>query len=468
MTQDSGILSSNQLTAAIEAENLDEIRNLIRSGTDPSATDSIGNLPLCLAVEKGKLSAVRILLEAGANPNDSQVESNRGVRGCTPLVEAVNQQNLAATKMLITGGAESDRSGSDGWTPLTWAAASGYVDIVSFLIDQGVDPSFVDSKDVLPMSVAVDNGHYKVVEALIAAGMNINRGEALRLTESAAKHGDLAAIIHSIDTFDFYDEVCLNALDWASVNGHLKVVAHIVAFVNESEIDINENTDSLTLRNLTDSEHHGHPYEQPLWVSELCGAAINGHLEVTKLLAKNGSTVSAQHPEYTVTPLIGAIIGGHIDIAKFLLDAGADPNELMEFPTEPMGTWFWSALGTSINMYGTEASITELLQTSGATKITSYDFNSPLMPENAQEKSVDEMLLISLPGSMPFLKDLFYRVILAADIEMCRYLIQNGALEHFPELADLIAEHGYRGMADLLRDEGPVADESDGTKEMSS
>lgn len=55
-------------------------------------------------------------------------------------------------------------------------------------------------------------------------------------------------------------------------------------------------------------------------------AALNGHLDIVKLLIKNGADVNMQSFEmFKDTPLIDASANGHLDVVKYLLSHGADP-----------------------------------------------------------------------------------------------------------------------------------------------
>ncbi|AGO11546.1 AaceriADL244Wp [[Ashbya] aceris (nom. inval.)] len=60
--------------------------------------------------------------------------------------------------------------------------------------------------------------------------------------------------------------------------------------------------------------------------SPLHEAALNGHLEVVKLLIRHGANVNIQSYEmFKDTPLIDASANGHLDVVRELLQHGADP-----------------------------------------------------------------------------------------------------------------------------------------------
>ena len=66
-------------------------------------------------------------------------------------------------------------------------------------------------------------------------------------------------------------------------------------------------------------------------------AARNGHVEVVKVLIKNGAQVDEVNNEMTkIRPIFGAIQGNHFEVVKLLIEVGSDVNKEMFLGATPL------------------------------------------------------------------------------------------------------------------------------------
>jgi len=102
------------------------------------------------ASRSGDAKAVKVLLAAGADPNQRW-----GVNNWTPLMHAIHKDQKASVEALIAGGADLNARDGNGMTALMMAAGYGYAEIVRLLLDHGADPyaETSDGDNALTMAV---------------------------------------------------------------------------------------------------------------------------------------------------------------------------------------------------------------------------------------------------------------------------------------------------------------------------
>ena len=113
----------------------------------------------CLVVGGGSVAYRKalLLLKAGAEVNLADEED------WTPLLAAAYREHAPIVRTLLDNGADPNRSAIDtppetaGWTPLIAAAAYGCDDIVKLLLEANADPETRSSDGLSALDHAVQN-----------------------------------------------------------------------------------------------------------------------------------------------------------------------------------------------------------------------------------------------------------------------------------------------------------------------
>ena len=92
----------------------------------------------------------------------------------TPLIDAVEDGNLAAVQTLLDAGADVEGRGEYGYTALIEASVYGHLAIVKALLAAGADVNASSYINHTSLMMASSRGHLDVVKALLAAGADVN------------------------------------------------------------------------------------------------------------------------------------------------------------------------------------------------------------------------------------------------------------------------------------------------------
>ena len=133
-----------------------------------------GYSPLGLASFFKRRDVVKVLLDRGAKPSVPSRD-----QGFAPLHSAVATDAGEATaeivRLLLEAGADPNTKSNEGGTPLHSAAYTGDLEIAELLLAYGADPNATGPKGQTPLDIARDRRNVEVSALLHHAVTNRNR-----------------------------------------------------------------------------------------------------------------------------------------------------------------------------------------------------------------------------------------------------------------------------------------------------
>lgn len=250
---------------------------------------------LLIAMRKGSAARVATLLDGF--PEEVQPDMAADTADNRLLHRAARFGHSSVLTALLERGANPNLSNKFGMTPLHHGAVEGSADVLSVLIKGGGDPNTPDKSGRLPLHWAATKGHVEGTRALLDGGAKATMPDMDGFTPlhrcgqeepPPAKKPEEEEVV----------------VDLAAVD---KAKAEIAAMLLDKGADINA-------RDMRGQQ------------SVLHLAAMNGLVEVVKVLVANGAEVNSTN-KIGQTPLIYAVIEEHPEVIIALLEAGANVNQ---------------------------------------------------------------------------------------------------------------------------------------------
>ena len=125
--------------------------------------------PLVIAVESNNIAQVNQLVAAGADPSLATLEGYT-----TPLMSAIYIQSNPMIERLLQLGAEPNQQDVQGASPLRYAIGLQNQTAVKLLIDAGADVNELTKQHWTPLATAIDINNLEIASLLLAKGADIN------------------------------------------------------------------------------------------------------------------------------------------------------------------------------------------------------------------------------------------------------------------------------------------------------
>lgn len=136
------------LLRVASAGDMEAVQQLIAAGADLHGDDYQHpvNTPIHLAADKNRLEVVRLLLEAGVDPN-----IRSAINSSTPLHQAAYSAGPEMVRLLIEHGADPNLSNKDGKTPVY---LTGNIRALAVLVEHGAKINVQDAQGQTPLHAA--------------------------------------------------------------------------------------------------------------------------------------------------------------------------------------------------------------------------------------------------------------------------------------------------------------------------
>ncbi|XP_036606604.1 ankyrin repeat and SOCS box protein 3 isoform X5 [Trichosurus vulpecula] len=229
-----------------------------------------GSCALHLSASRGFLMITKILLEAGADANETTLEET------TPLFLAVENGHADVVKLLLRHGADVNGSHSMcGWNALHQAAFQEYTELIKLLLKKGANKECQDDFGITPLFVAAQYGKLESLNVLVSSGANVNCQAMDKATP----------------------------LFIAAQEGHTNCVELLLSKGADANLYCNEDK----------------------WQLPIHAAAQMGHIRILDLLIPITDRICDTGPD-KVSPVYSAVFEGHEDCLEMLLKNGYSPD----------------------------------------------------------------------------------------------------------------------------------------------
>lgn len=299
--------------------NLEVVRFLVEKGAFINdAPAPIGGMTALQAAVHGmSIQVVHFLLEHGADINAEIAEEE----GQSVLLAAINTVDMYLIQFLVNEGADVNPVSNwrYGHTALEAAVRSGNIELVRLLL--------VCHAESLFLVVGADAAAYDIVKLFLDHGADVNRAnkDSTTVIERTVRGNEYCLGI--IQLLFEHGANRMDALPAVARSGDLD----LAEFLLDSDVDVNA-ARRLALSAIAEAARAGDLDMVRLFLGygandrsgALIGAVKASHLALARLLVRTGVDVNARPWAHDRSVLEEAALQGNLEITRLLLDSGAD------------------------------------------------------------------------------------------------------------------------------------------------
>ncbi|XP_041832937.1 ankyrin repeat and SOCS box protein 15b isoform X2 [Melanotaenia boesemani] len=264
-----------------------------------------GDTAVTLAAEAGRVENVKMLLQHGASPH------NTNSRNESPLLFAVRQSSYDMALTLIMGGSFVEQVCLTKWTATHEAAKVGCPTILMLLLRHGAKVTARDGHGVTPLGIAAKHGNTEALDILIQHGGDVNaqasNGDTVLYDASGSGNLDCIELLlqHGANP-NVASYACQLPIHRAAYEGHILALRTLIPITTKRAIRLSGQ-------------------------SPVHSVADGGQAECLKLLIDKGYDVNAlldthiseNYGDLRKSPLYFAVSNGDVTCSEMLLAAGA-------------------------------------------------------------------------------------------------------------------------------------------------
>ena len=313
------------------------LQAIICHGTDVNATNKCNQTSLMLACKDGGKDFVNVLLDAGADPNIADANSETSLHyaagndccievyqeiishgvdvnataknNVSALMLACEKGNKYAINVLLNAGADPNIADANSGTSLHYAAGNDCcIEVYQEIISHGVDVNATAKNNVSALMLACEKGNKDAINVLLNAGADPNIADANSETSLHYAAGNDCCT-------EVYQEIISHGVDVnATAKNNLSALLLACEKGNKDAINVlfNAGADpNIATANGKTCLH--------------CVAQHDCCTDVLHAIISHGVDVNARKKN-NVTALMKACANGNVDAIEVLLHAGADPN----------------------------------------------------------------------------------------------------------------------------------------------